>query len=144
MSASPSVGDMLFHFSASADGPKQKVWRTIPLYKAMQKESIPILRFRQISLRRPCKAGQTKRDNHNIRRILINETNQSSALSDARPVRRAAHGLPQQCPEHDRRPCGRHGAIRPHPDGSLGNHDGAVHRNGRQPYRVRKRHDGGF
>ena len=56
----------------------------------------------------------------------------------------AAHGLPQQCPEHDRRPCGRHGAIRPHPDGSLGNHDGAVRRNGRQPYRVRKRHDGGF
>lgn len=34
--------------------------------------------------------------------------------------------------------------IRPHPDGSLGNHDGAVHRNGRQPCRVRKRHDGGF
>ena len=33
---------------------------------------------------------------------------------------------------------------RPHPDGSLGNHDGAVRRNGRQPYRVRKRHDGGF
>ena len=29
-------------------------------------------------------------------------------------------------------------------DGSLGNHDGAVRRNGRQPYRVRKRHDGGF
>ena len=41
-------------------------------------------------------------------------------------MRRAAHGLPQQCPEHDRRPRGRHGAIRPHPDGILGNHDGAV------------------
>ena len=36
------------------------------------------------------------------------------------------------------------GTIRPHPDGSFGNHDGAVRRNGRQPYRVRKRHDGGF
>ena len=36
------------------------------------------------------------------------------------------------------------GAIRPHPDGSLGNHDGAVRRNRRQPCRVRKRHDGGF
>ena len=44
----------------------------------------------------------------------------------------------------NRRPCGRHGAIRPHPDGSLGNHDGAVRRNRRQPCRVRKRHDGGF
>lgn len=32
----------------------------------------------------------------------------------------------------------------PSPDGSLGNHDGAVRRNRRQPCRVRKRHDGGF
>ena len=29
-------------------------------------------------------------------------------------------------------------------DGRLGNHDGAVRRNRRQPCRVRKRHDGGF
>ena len=29
-------------------------------------------------------------------------------------------------------------------DGRVGNYGGAVRRNGRQPYRVRKRHDGGF
>ena len=34
--------------------------------------------------------------------------------------------------------------LAPTTDGHLGNHDGAVRRNRRQPCRVRKRHDGGF